>query len=293
VGGSFFAKALIVVGVALVFVVRVELYDTAWSQHSLVPFVKDQTKGTKVTVEGVVAADPDSRDTTLHANIRVSKLNSAEVDGTLIAFFPTETELTYGQRVVVKGTLRVPDTFETDGGNEFDYPHYLQAQGISAMLTSAKLASSTPAPVSLSGTLFAIKHTFNNSLERIFMPPLAALIEGIILGERRGIPDDLNHAFIVASLVHIVVLSGHVFTIVADAVMRVLSFLPKKIRYPLAAVFIVLFILMVGATTIALRAGIMAGIGMIARFFNRQNMAMRALVIAVIGMALWNPPAVI
>lgn len=290
---SFVAGSLVGIGIALMCVVRVELYAEHWKQHSLVPFVEDRIKGTKVMVEGSVVADPDLRDTTLHANIHVSKLNSHPVDGTLIAFFSTDTKIAYGQHIIVKGTLRVPDSFQTDGGNDFDYPHYLQAQGISAMLTSAKVISSTPAPTSLYGMLFGIKHAFNDSLERIFLPPLGPLLEGILLGERRGIPDNLNHAFIVASLVHIVVLSGHVFTIVADAVMRILSFLSKKLRYPLAAIFIVLFILMVGATTIALRAGIMAGIGMLARYFNRQTDALRALAAAFILMFFWNPPAVV
>ncbi len=282
-----------IVGIAIMFAVRLELYVAAWEKHSLVPYVQNQSTGTKVVVEGDVSADPDPRDTTLHANIHVLKLNGVGVDGTLIAFFPTDTELTYGQHVTAKGTLRVPDTFQTDGGNDFDYPHYLQAQGVSAMLTSAKLASSMPAPPSLQGMLFSLKHAFNDSLERAFVSPLAALMEGIILGERRGIPEDLNHAFIVASLVHIVVLSGHVFTLIADAVMRMLSFLPKKIRFPLAGVFIILFILMVGATTIALRAGVMASVGMVAQFFNRRTIALRALIIAVAAMALWNPPAVV
>ena len=270
--------------------VRTEMYNTAWGAQTLVSLAHNLPEaGKKVTVAGVVDADPDRRDTTLHANIKIETINGAPVQGTLIAFFPSDMPLLYGQHVDAKGTLRLPDAFQGDGGNMFDYPHYLQVQGISAMLTSAQLASSTPAPSSLYGILFFIKQKFNISLERVFQSPLGTLMEGIILGERRGISPTLEHAFIVSSLIHIVVLSGHVFTLIADAIMRTLSFLPKKFRYPLGALFMLLFIGMVGASSTAIRAGGMAFIGLLARFFNRQSIALRALAVASAGMVLWNP----
>ncbi|MBY0473256.1 ComEC family competence protein [Patescibacteria group bacterium] len=278
------------------------MYVSDWNKQSLVALTRTLPEkgpstllgaGKKVVVEGRVVADPDMRDTTLHANIKVETIDGKKETGTLIAFFPTDTKLEYGQRIVAKGTLRLPDPFETDNGGTFDYPHYLQVQGISAMLTSGKLASSTPAGFSLRGSLFNLKHSFDRSLERIFVPPQGALMQGIILGERHGIPDTLNHAFIVASLIHIVVLSGHVFTLITDAIMRTLSFLPKRPRYVLAALFSVLFIMMVGASSVALRAGIMAGIGMLARFYNRNADALRALFVAVLIMGLLNPPALL
>lgn len=282
-------------GLICIFVARVELYISDWNSQTLLLLAQSvpTEKGKKVTVEGKIVADPDMRDTTLHANVEVETVNGEVARGKLVAFFSTNTKLEYGQHIVAKGTLRLPDAFETDNGGTFDYPHYLQVQGISAMLTSASLASSTPDALSLQGLLFKLKHAFDRSLERIFVPPQGALMEGIILGERHGIPATLNHAFIVASLIHIVVLSGHVFTLITDAVMRALSFLPKKPRYLLAGIFSVLFILMVGATSVALRAGLMAGIGMLARFYNRSADALRALAVAVIVMGLWNPPALL
>lgn len=279
----------VVIGLLCIYIARVHLYISHWNDQTLSAFAHDK----KVIVEGNIIADPDRRDTTLHANVEVEKVNGEVVNGTLIAFFPTDTELEYGQHIVAKGALRLPDSFETDNGGTFNYAHYLQVQGISAMLTGAKLSSSTPASFSLRGFLFSIKHTFDRSLERIFVPPQGALMQGIILGERHGIPEDLNHAFVVASLVHIVVLSGHVFTVITDAIMRTLSFLPKRPRYILAGVLSVLFVMMVGASSVALRAGLMAGIGMLARLYNRSADALRALVVTVAIMGMWNPPALL
>lgn len=298
--GKWLTHALLIAGLLLIFAARGLIYQANWENQTLLQFVRTVDTGAstalgvkkKVVVVGKVSDDPDRRDTSLHVNVEVENVDGVPIDGTLIAFFSPDTELEYGQRVVAKGTLRLPDAFETETGT-FDYPHYLQVHGISAMLTSAKLSSSTPAEFSLFGVLYKIKHTFDASLEKIFLPPHGALMEGMLLGERRGIPEHLTHAFVVSSLIHIVVLSGQVLTLVADAVMRTLGFLPRKYKFPVGAVIIVLFVLMVGASSVAVRAGIMALIGLIARFSGRQTQALRSLCIAAALMILWNPPVVL
>ncbi len=289
-----YRNILLALGFVCIFAARGLIYQTNWNSQTLLQLVHtiDAEKGKKVVVVGKVADDPDRRDTTLHVNVDVETVDGVPKNGTLIAFFPPETKLEYGQHVVAKGTLRLPDAFETETG-VFDYPHYLQAQGISAMLTSAQLSSSSSVHISLFGVLYGIKHMFDASLEKIFIPPHGALIDGVLLGERRGIPDDLQRAFIVSSLVHIVVLSGHVLTLVADAIMRTLGFLPRKYKYPLGALMIVLFVLMVGASSTAVRAGIMALIGLIGRVAHRHADALRSLFIAAAIMILWNPPVVL
>lgn len=277
-------------GFLLLAVVRVGWYMESWNAQTLLQFTRTlpAETGKKVTVVGKIVADPDRRDTTLHVEIEVNSVDGVPTQGILIAFFPRDTELRYGEGVTAKGTLRLPDVFETETG-VFDYPHYLQAHGISAMLTSARVASTMSAHSSIFRFLFTLKHAFNNSLEKLFVPPHGALLNGIILGERRGIPPDLEHSFVVSSLIHIVVLSGHVLTLIADAIMRALGFLPKKVKYPLGALCIVLFVLMVGASSTAVRAGIMALIGLLAQFHHRNIVALRSLAVAAGAMVLWNP----
>lgn len=281
-------------GFLLLAVVRVGWYMESWDTQTLLQFTRTlpAEAGKKVTVVGKIVADPDRRDTTLHVEVEAISVDGVSMQGTLIMFFPPDTELVYGEWVTAKGTLRLPDVFETETG-VFDYPHYLQARGISSILTNARVVSTTPAQPSVLGFLFRFRHAFNNSLEKLFVPPHGALLDGIILGERRGIPPDLERAFVVSSLIHIVVLSGHVLTLIADAIMRALGFLPKKVKYPLGALCIVLFVLMVGASSTAVRAGIMALIGLLARFFHRDAIALRSLVLAAIAMAIWNPAVVL
>jgi len=141
--------------------------------------------------------------------------------------------------------------------------------------------------------LFDIKHAFEKSIEKILPAQDAALLEGILLGERRGLSAALTLAFIIASLIHVVVLSGYNISIVSEAVLRATRFLPRTASYSLGVVLMILFILMTGAGSTSLRAGIMAVIAIVARYLRRPTIAMRSLAAAAAVLILWNPLVVL
>ena len=92
------------------------------------------------TVTGTVVNDPDRRETSLRAVVRVQTVNgehvSADRQGILLAVLPRETILAYGDKVEVKGKISAPKIFETDTGHLFDYPAYLRAQDSVGMRVS-------------------------------------------------------------------------------------------------------------------------------------------------------------
>jgi len=110
-----------------------------------------------------------------------------------------------------------------------------------------------------------------------------------LLGEKRGMPDALNHAFIVSGLVHVVVLSGYNISVVAEWVMRALAFLPQALGLSLGGAVIVLFALMTGGSSTAVRACLMSLVAILGRYLQRPTSAMRSLLAAAVAMALWNP----
>jgi competence protein ComEC len=88
------------------------------------------------------------------------------------------------------------------------------------------------------------------------------------------------------------VLSGSNIAIVAEAVFRILGLarrLPRGWLFILGFAAIVLFAVMVGGGAATVRAVIMGGIAIIARYLRRPQAALRALVVAAIAMVLWNP----
>lgn len=269
---------------AVIGMLRVELLKYVESRQTL-----PLTIGTTAVIEGVVAADPDRRATSVRVNVAVQTIGGNKGSGTLLAVLPRENSLHYGDTVEVRGLIEAPQAFQTDTGRLFDYPSYLRVQRISALMQRATLVSTKPAGFSLMGTLFALKHSFESSIERVLPEPDASLLEGVTLGERRGLPPALTTAFVIASLIHVVVLSGYNISIVAEAVLRGTRFLPKHAGYALGILLMILFVLMTGAGSTSLRACIMALIAIAARYFHRSALALRSLALAALLLVLWNP----
>lgn len=280
--------AILFFAYVLIFCVRVLFLLHAEAGESLPRFV-----GEHAEVIGVVVNDPDRRTTSLHTNVEVESINGSSAKGTLLALLPRDAQLEYGDKVKVSGVILLPQSFDTDTGREFDYAGYLRAQGVSATMQRASLDNVERGSWSLHKTLFAIKHIFENAVERVVPEPQSSLLEGLLIGEKRGLPDDLNKAFIASGLVHVVVLSGYNISIVAEAMLRATSFLPTVFNYSLGAVLMVLFAVMSGSGAATVRALLMGLIAILARYLKRPADALRALVFAASAMALWNPHVVL
>lgn len=278
------ALALLALAYLLLLGARVEYLRYVEAQETLPRYI-----GVQALVVGRVAAEPDRRDTSLHLTITVVTVNNEPASGTLLAIAPPDANARYNDTVAAKGTITAPQSFITDTGHTFDYASYLRVRGISATIARATMVSDTPGNWSLLGTLFSLKQSFERSLEKIFPQPDNALLQGILLGERRGIPQDLTNAFVGSGLIHIVVLSGYNISIVSEAVFRALGFLPATLRYGTGGVTMLLFALMVGNGSTTVRALIMALIALLARYLHRNVLAMRSLIAAAAVMALWNP----
>jgi competence protein ComEC len=273
------------------------LREDFWARNSVAESLAPLAHGQKVAVEGTIVQDPDERAASVRVTMSVVSVGDTRLPaggrGTLLAVLPAHTVLAYGDHIVVRGVLELPRAFVGETGNVFDYPSYLKVQGVSALLYNAALVSKQTAEWSFVGSLYALKRSFNSSLERILPEPDASLMEGILLGERRGIPASLTHAFIVAGLVHVVVLSGYNISVVSEGVFRALAFLPRAFQFSFGGALMILFALMTGAGSTTLRALAMALIALLARYLHRTTIALRSLCVAAGALALWNPPALL
>jgi len=137
--------------------------------------------------------------------------------------------------------------------------------------------------------IYDIKNFFSDRLYENFTEPYSSFVAGLILGLRKGIPDEVMADFDELGLTHIVAISGYNVTLVIVAVFSVLSFLKRKVRILFAIVFVVLFTLLVGAGSSVVRASCMGIVGLVAVYFGRSKSAFRILIITAFLMSFWNP----
>ena len=209
---------------------------------------------------------------------------------------PTIVE--YESQISVDEETSPPKDFITNSGRIFDYQNYLKRDKIGSLVFVDEVTvlpksedkwSIRDALYSVRGVLYSVRNSFLDNLNKAIPNPEANLLAGILLGVKAALGDHLEEVFIATGLIHIVVLSGYNITIVSDAVRRSFGFLRKNWQLNLSIIFIILFVIMVGAEVPAVRAGLMAIIAIIALQLNRIYLATRTLILIFTLFVIFKP----
>ena len=242
--------------------------------------------GTSVTVEGLIVDEPSSK----------SYGDSFTLETPDLSFSvrtKSNTNLAYGDTILVHGTLALPENFMTDQGTEFDYISYLYKNNV---LYQIKNASATVLEHNhgdwVVAHLIPVKNTIVKCFHRILPAPQADLLAGLNLGVKANIDPKFRDDLVTTGTIHMIALSGYNVTVVANALQSFfvdILGLSMRVASASGALCIVLFVVMTGMQSSAVRAGIMALIGLFARTKGRTYDAFRALIVAGFLMILYDP----
>ena len=246
--------------------------------------VFEEYVGQEISLEGVVAREPDIRENTMQLSVAVE-------DELLLVSADKHAHVSYGDTVTVIGELKKPESFTTDLGRTFNYPAYLLARGVEYQVSFADVTVKSSGDGSLIfSTLFYIKHMLMRSIELVLEEPYAGLGEGLLLGVKQALGEDLESVFRTSGIIHIVVLSGYNVMLVVAFMLYLLSFVfRKRVRILFGLLAVVAFALLVGLSATVVRASIMAGLLLFADFLGRQYDLTRALLFAATVMVFLNP----
>ncbi len=239
--------------------------------------------GETISLTGVISSDPDIREFT-------TKLSIETDEGTVLVTAPIGA-YAYGDEIMATGTLTQPENFETTTGRTFNYEAYLGKDGIYFEIKKAKVVVlSHNHGNSILSLLFTLKHAILNVFSKTIPDPERTLLGGILLGIKQSLGTDVRDALVATGTIHIVALSGYNVSVVAGSIMRALSLITSRTVATMAGgIGIVLFVLMTGASSTAIRAGLMALLALIAKIWGRPYDALRILFIAGVAMLIYNP----
>lgn len=257
------------------------------AQSSLQPYV-----GQEIMFDGTVVGEVEYGAVNAHVYVEPIGFRDTpeRIRVTADRFSHAFADITYGDVISVTGTLELPEAFETDNGRTFDYPGYLRARDVYYVVSRANLENVREGEFGLMRLLFAGKHSFQLAVQSAILQPMAGLGEGVLLGVRGALPPDLEDAFRTTGIIHIVVLSGYNIMIIVEWLTYMLAFFcGPRMRMVLGVVAIAIFVLLVGVSATAVRAGVMAALLLIARGTGRTYAVLRALFLAAIFMLIANP----
>jgi competence protein ComEC len=248
----------------------------------------EERVGKTISVEGLVVDDPEIKEN--NQKLIFSPRTDIGEEGKILVSVDFTEEYKYGDIINISGKLEKPENFITDYGKDFDYVNYLKKDGILYVMgfPDVEIISRNNGNY-VKRNLFNIKEKFLEKINFSIKKPESLLMGGLILGEKTAFSDELRQSFINTGTIHIVALSGYNVTIIAEWIMKLFSFLPNNIGIGLGISSIILFILMTGASSTAIRSGIMAVLVLVARATGRNYDVARALILAAFLMVIINP----
>ena len=244
----------------------------------------------KTSFSGEIIDEPSIGENSQKLTVEVS-IDKEKTD--ILMSVNLDEDYKYGDKINFSGKLEKPQNFITNQGKEFDYINYLRKDGIFYVMSYPTIEIISRGNGSfIKSALFSIKEKFLEKMNLTIKTPESLLMGGLILGEKSDFDQALRQSFVNTGTIHIVALSGYNVTIVAEWIMKLFSqvpHVPKNFGIGTGILAILLFIIMTGGSSTAIRAGIMATLVLVARATGRNYDVARALILAGVFMIILNP----
>lgn len=263
--------------------------------HSYLKEVAD--KNITVTLRGYVDSEIDVNEKSSKFVLRVKQIifpnYGIYADERILITLPKYPEYTYGDILKLSAIVQIPKNFDT-----FDYVTYLRKDGISTITSYPKIEKDDKlklnfvdrTKVATYGALFNIKGKFEDSVNRSISEPNASFINGIILGSRQNIPQDLKDDFARTSTSHILAISGYNIAIVSEMLLSIfILFMVRRRAFWLSVLGIILFTILTGASSSVVRASLMGLLLLFANGYGRLYDNKISIALAATAMILINP----
>jgi competence protein ComEC len=276
------ASVGIVVLCALAGWARVALPDPFPVVHEIVPG--------PVVLEGLVGGTPEIEGSRIRFPLvlrRTGPESARPVAGALpLSLYGPAPPLAPGDHIRVTGEVRVLEPFRNPGteprGAGPRTPRYLAT----ARAAGVERLPPAPLPWWLRARLW-----IHSTIEAHLPPVSGALLEGLLIGERRQLPPTLLADFRRAGVYHVLAISGFNVALVAGSAFLLLRLarLPAPLAAGLALATLVAFAAVVGGQPSVLRATVMGGLFLAAGLLGRESRVWNSLAAALLVLLALDP----
>ncbi|NLD50338.1 MAG: DUF4131 domain-containing protein, partial [Clostridiaceae bacterium] len=197
----------------------------------------EEFNGEQVVVKGYVYSEPDINKPKISYIIKTEEIyikgdsgNSKKISGRILLskyISDKETIFEHGKEITLSGRLRLPKGRTNPGG--FDFRRFLSQEGVSATIFATdrniKHGSRVSSNVFVQAGLF-LRARIISVINQSLPPQQAGLLNGMLIGYREGLSEDVQNVFSDSGLTHIMAVSGANIAFIVFP----LVFLFKKLR---------------------------------------------------------------
>ena len=247
-----------------------------------------------VSIEGRVADEPVRSDldrTRLLLDVETYQdgKDRRQAEGRVqLTIYGEAPPLGEGQRIRTEVRLHRPVGFRDPG--VFDYPAHLRREGI-FLVGNGRGERVTPLTPDTPSWPLRVRRWAVATINSQLPESSAALLAGLLLGERTTLPAQTDEAFRRAGVYHVLAVSGFNVALLASSVFASLGLLgvPRRPTALVAAVVLIGFGLVVGGQPSVLRATVMGLLLLLSVLLERESQVMNALSLSGLLLLVWSP----
>ena len=220
------------------------------------------------------------------------------IDERTLIYTNTFPRYKFGDGISVIGAIKTPQNFADD----FDYIAYLKKQNIRTTMSFPKMNKEEnlrlgffeKTKVGLYKKIFGLKNKFESVSNKSIAEPNASFVNGILLGSRQNIPEEIKEAFNKTGTTHILAISGYNIMIISWAVLAgLVYFLRRRTAFWFSVAIVILFTILTGASASVVRASIMGLLLLFASGYGRLYDSKNSIILAGTAMIWLNPFALV
>ncbi len=196
-----------------------------------------------------------------------------------------------GDIITVEGKIILPKGPMNKGG--FDYSKYLKTNRVffqcDMELSTLEIKDHSKKPI-LHGWL-GFRDKCMSFFDKAFPEDEASVLKAFIVGEQSYISDETVEDFSKSGLSHILAVSGMHVTVFISIIASILKIfdMSKRKQMVLSLVLSIFFVLFTGASVSAIRAGVMAGMTLLAKLVYRKADPLTSLSLSAMILCAFNP----
>ena len=219
---------------------------------------------------------------------------SCGVNGLALIRIQTEKDYQYGDRLMVKGTIKRPHKWEREKTN-FNYKAYLENQNIFAIINASEKNVTLLSHNYKSNPVIRFAYFIREKLKNMFLEKMplesGAFLRAILLGDRSELPKKLNESFRNSGTMHILAISGLNVALLAGAFLFLFKLLRlrRELYYILTMLSLIFLMVLTGSSASVVRATIMCIVFLTGRLLGRPIDAYNSLGTAAFIILAINP----
>ncbi|MGN1270149.1 MAG: DNA internalization-related competence protein ComEC/Rec2 [Clostridia bacterium] len=254
----------------------------------------------QIKIHGIIVSNTQEKEYKTICKIKVTGLQNIETNTITKSKFNIlcniknlkENNFKYGDKVIISGAFEEPYTQRNKCG--FNYKSYLKTKQIAGTINANKI-NITGKEISINSLIYELKENLIQKIYSILPLEEATLCIGLLLGEKSKISEDIQQSFRNSSLSHMLAISGAHISYILLGITNFLICIKFNKRWSniIISIFLIFFIILVGASPSVTRACIMCILNLIANLLFKKPDIYQNLAISSFIILLFNPYALL